>query len=87
MYVQLFASDAQAQMFLKDETVKAKLANAKKLSDVRPKDYDAILYIGGQGPMFDLANDPVNAGIVSEASGPVHFTSRLTNVGLVLERQ
>jgi len=53
---------------LEDETVKSKLANAKKLSDVKAKDYDAIFYIGGCGPVFDLAPDPFNAKLVSEAS-------------------
>jgi putative intracellular protease/amidase len=46
----------------------SKLANAKKLSDVKTKDYDAVFYIGGHGAVFDLANDPLNADIISEAS-------------------
>lgn len=53
---------------MQDETVKSKLANAKKLSEVVAKDYDAIFYIGGHGPVFDLAFDPLNAELVSEVS-------------------
>jgi putative intracellular protease/amidase len=45
-----------------------KLAKAKKLSEVRAKDYDAIFYIGGHGPVFDLASDPLNDLLSSEAS-------------------
>jgi len=51
---------------LNDETVTAKLANAKVLSEVNSKDYDAIFYIGGHGPVVDLAFDPVNAKLASE---------------------
>ncbi|KAJ7822277.1 ThiJ/PfpI [Mycena olivaceomarginata] len=52
--------------FLVDEPVKAKLASAKKLSEVSAKDYDAVDYIGGHGPVFDLAVDPGSIGIGDE---------------------
>jgi len=63
--VQSFTDDESVK-FLKDSTVKDKLANAKKLSDVRVNDYDAIFYIGGHGPVIDLAVDPVNIKFASE---------------------
>lgn len=46
--------------------MKAKLANAKKLSEVDVKAYDAIFYVGGHGPVLDLAQDPLNAQLVSK---------------------
>lgn len=46
--------------------MKAKFANAKKLSEVNVKDYDAIFYVGGHGPVIDLASDPINAQLASE---------------------
>lgn len=52
--------------FLNDPTVKSKLANAKKLVDVDVKDYCAVHYVGGHGPMLDLASDPVNARLASQ---------------------
>ena len=52
--------------FLEDPTVKAKLASAKKLSEVRATDYDAVFYPGGHGPVLDLATDPVNAQLASD---------------------
>ena len=61
-------SDEQSVKFLNDPTVKAKLVGAKKLSDVAVEDYDAIFYIGGQGPVLDLASDPVNAKLASQVS-------------------
>jgi putative intracellular protease/amidase len=60
--------DDESVNFLKDETVKDKLANAKKLSDINVKDYSAIFYIGGHGPVIDLATDPVNIKLASEVS-------------------
>lgn len=64
--VKKFADDVESQLFLRDEIVKTKLENALKLSEVVTKDYDAVFYIGGHGPLFDLASDPVNAELVSE---------------------
>ena len=67
---QAFAKDAGSVQFLADETVKSKFSSAKKLSEVDVKAYDAIFYVGGHGPVIDLASDPVNANLVSEV-GPV----------------
>ncbi|KAJ7937104.1 ThiJ/PfpI [Mycena leptocephala] len=64
--VKMFASDAECTKFLADETVKGKLASAKKLSEVNSKDYDVIFYVGGHGPVIDLAVDPVNIKLASE---------------------
>jgi len=64
--VKAFAEDEGAVKFLTDETVKAKLANAKTLSEVDVKAYDAIFYVGGHGPVLDLAQDPLNAQLVSK---------------------
>ncbi|KAF5337050.1 hypothetical protein D9611_003118 [Ephemerocybe angulata] len=58
--------DDLCQGFLKDETVKQKLASAMKLSEVDPADYDAVFYPGGDGAVIDLASDPANAKLVSE---------------------
>jgi len=61
-----YSKDEECVKFLNDATVNAKFANAKKLSDVSVKDYDAIFYVGGHGPVLDLASDPVNAKLVAE---------------------
>ncbi|KAF8076329.1 ThiJ/PfpI [Lyophyllum atratum] len=63
--VKAFESDEQSVKFLNDDTVKDKFANAKKLVDVNPKDYDAIFYVGGHGPVIDLAFDDTNAKLAS----------------------
>ncbi|KZT29311.1 ThiJ/PfpI [Neolentinus lepideus HHB14362 ss-1] len=63
--VQMFKDD-ESQKFLMDETVQKKFASAKKLSDVNVDDYDAVFYVGGHGPVIDLASDPVNVKLASE---------------------
>ncbi|EKM59807.1 uncharacterized protein PHACADRAFT_138056 [Phanerochaete carnosa HHB-10118-sp] len=63
--VQAFKEDEESTKFLEDPTVKQKLASAKRLVDVDAKDYDAIFYVGGHGPVIDLASDPVNAKLAS----------------------
>lgn len=57
----------------------SKLANAKKLSDVSAADYDAVFYVGGHGPVLDLASDPVNAKLASDVrlSAPRTRSARL----------
>ncbi|KAJ7179940.1 ThiJ/PfpI [Mycena crocata] len=64
--VKMFASDAECVKFLNDEAVKHKLATAKRLDQIAAKDYDAIFYVGGHGPVIDLAVDPVNIKLASE---------------------
>jgi putative intracellular protease/amidase len=44
--------------FKADETAQQRLASTEKLSTVDAKDYDAIFYPGGHGPLWDLAADP-----------------------------
>ncbi|GJE84993.1 type 1 glutamine amidotransferase domain-containing protein [Phanerochaete sordida] len=60
-----FKADADCTKFLADAAVQQKLATAKRLADVDAKDYDAVFYVGGHGPVIDLASDPVNAALAS----------------------
>lgn len=46
------------QRFNADETAKAQLAQTVRLDSVDPKDFDAVFYPGGHGPLWDLAEDP-----------------------------
>ena len=64
----MFEQDAECTKFLADEQVKEKLSNAKKLSDIKSSDFDAIFYVGGHGPVLDLAKDPVNIQLASRVS-------------------
>ncbi|KAF9556281.1 class I glutamine amidotransferase-like protein [Agrocybe pediades] len=59
-------SDPDSARFMTDPEVKKKLQQAKKLTEVRVEDYDAIFYPGGHGPVIDLAVDPANKDLCSK---------------------
>ena len=63
--IQAFAQDEQAQKFLRDDVVQDKFSKAKRLAEVNVKDYDAVFYVGGHGPVLDLATDSTNAKLVA----------------------
>src|SRR6266576_2298766 len=50
--------------FKKDETAQKALANTRKLADVKAEDYDTVFYVGGHGPMWDLAESPVSIALI-----------------------
>lgn len=58
-----FATDA-TKRYHADSDLQAKLSNTKKLSSVSEKDYDAVFYPGGHGPMWDLAEDKTSAKLI-----------------------
>ncbi|KAF8165395.1 ThiJ/PfpI [Crassisporium funariophilum] len=64
--IKAFEKDEESVKFMNDETVKSKFAKAKKLSEVNAKDYDAIFYVGGHGPVIDLPFDDVNSKLISD---------------------
>src|ERR1700679_1753706 len=47
-------TDAMAR-FKKDKTAQEALAHTVKLADMKSEDFDTIFYVGGHGPMWDLA--------------------------------
>lgn len=50
--------------FKDDPKAQTILAKTVKLSGVRARDFDAVFYPGGHGPMWDLANDPVSNALI-----------------------
>jgi len=50
--------------FKKDEIAQKALANTRKLTDVKADDFDTIFYVGGHGPMWDLAESPVSKALI-----------------------
>jgi putative intracellular protease/amidase len=62
--VKMFESDEVSQKFLKGQ--KALWTNTHKLADVLPRagEFDAIFYVGGHGPMFDLTEDPTSLALI-----------------------
>lgn len=58
------AKDEHALKFQTDEKVLAKQVTAKSLTEVDPSNYAAIFFIGGHGPVIDLAADPDCARLI-----------------------
>jgi putative intracellular protease/amidase len=66
--VKMFENDPVASKFLNEQ--KSLWTNTVKLSDVLPKvsEFDAIFYVGGHGPMFDLVNDENSIALIEAFS-------------------
>jgi putative intracellular protease/amidase len=50
--------------FKKDEVAKKALAETVRLADVRSDDFDTVFYVGGHGPMWDLAESSVSIALL-----------------------
>jgi putative intracellular protease/amidase len=50
--------------FKKDEVAQRALARTVKLSDVDAEDFDTVFYVGGHGPLWDLAENPVSIALL-----------------------
>ena len=50
--------------FKADEAANAQLAQTLRLDGVDQKDFDAVFYPGGHGPMWDLAEDPNSIALI-----------------------
>lgn len=64
--------DAQTEAtkrFKADEGLKEKLSQTVKLAEVNEKDFDAVFYPGGHGPLWDLANDGKSISLIEEFLG------------------
>lgn len=50
--------------FKQDEVAKKALSETAKLADMRAEDFDTVFYVGGHGPMWDLAESPVSIALI-----------------------
>jgi putative intracellular protease/amidase len=50
--------------FKKDERAQKELSETVKLSEVKAEDFDTVFYVGGHGPMWDLAESPVSIALL-----------------------
>ena len=55
--LEMHKDDKEVISFLADTDVQEKLKNTLVLSTLKPQDYDALLFPGGHGPMYDLYAD------------------------------
>jgi putative intracellular protease/amidase len=64
--------------FKGDAAARTALADTLWLYQVVPQDFDAVFYVGGHGPMQDLADDPISRAIIAalhSAGRPVALVS------------
>lgn len=50
--------------FKKDERAQRELSQTVKLADVKAEDFDTVFYVGGHGPLWDLAESPVSIALL-----------------------
>ena len=50
--------------FKADEAANAQLAETVRLDSVNQRDFDAVFYPGGHGPLWDLAEDPNSINLI-----------------------
>jgi len=50
--------------FKQDKTAQTALSQTTKLAGVRAEDYDTVFYVGGHGPMWDLAESPDSIALI-----------------------
>src|SRR5689334_16961187 len=50
--------------FKKDEAAQKAVAHTIKLADVTAEDFDTVFFVGGHGPMWDLAESPVSIALI-----------------------
>ena len=50
--------------FKQDQTAQKALSQTVKLADTKSEDYDTVFYVGGHGPMWDLAESPVSIALI-----------------------
>jgi putative intracellular protease/amidase len=50
--------------FKEDLTAQKALSQTLKLADMKSQDYDTVFYVGGHGPMWDLAESPVSIALL-----------------------
>lgn len=50
--------------FKQDEVAKKALSQTAKLADMRAEDFNTIFYVGGHGPLWDLADNPVSIALI-----------------------
>lgn len=52
------------ERFKKDAAAQKALANTVPLANMRSEDFDSVFYVGGHGPMWDLAESPVSIALL-----------------------
>ena len=52
------------ERFKQDRAAQRELSQTVRLADMRAEDFDTIFYVGGHGPMWDLADNPDSIALI-----------------------
>ena len=55
--------------FKNDKIAQQALAHTRRLADVKAEDFDTVFYVGGHGPMWDLAESRVSIALIEAFYG------------------
>lgn len=55
---------AAMERFKKDDMAKKAISQTAKLADMKAADFDTVFYVGGHGPLWDLADNPVSITLI-----------------------
>lgn len=58
------AQTAATERFSQDAAARQALANSRVLGQLDARDFDALFYPGGHGPLWDLAEDPASIALI-----------------------
>lgn len=50
--------------FKQDDAAKKALSQTVKLDDMKAEDFDTVFYVGGHGPLWDLAESPISISLI-----------------------
>jgi putative intracellular protease/amidase len=76
-------STTSTKRFFSDAQTQKKLSQSVALKNVNPKDYDAVFYPGGHGPLWDLAEDNTSVKLIEDfynSNKPVAFVCHAPGV-------
>lgn len=74
------------ERFKHDRDAKYTLAHTRKLADMKSDDFDTIFYVGGHGPLWDLANDPDSIALIESFYGSGKLVAAVCHAPGVLHR-
>lgn len=80
----LMADDLTSLGFINSPPHSALLVDSKPISQVKVNDYDAILFVGGQGPMYTFYNDERVHKLVAEFYKAGKITAVLCHATCIL---
>lgn len=60
------AQTTATKRFNEDRALKLKLSHTARLSEVDQRDFDAVFYPGGHGPLWDLTNDEKSISLIED---------------------